>query len=242
MKQPLLKLLCLFFFMIASRAGAELSCTVSPSKEKFYRLDLSIPATFCIESSDDPSCKNFPKKSLIQLHGLWPNYKKGFPSGICSAGECKEQDAKLGKFCSYPEPGKLYSSGVWKANSEYMAGVEKCLERHEWVKHGTCSTMSNDPVEYFGWSLKMTKHIADALNITPDKAITRAEFNEMIKTGLPELDGSIRVQCKGQNVSGIAIFFSWDKILPGKPIQTSSGQNSYGNCGNKFIFPSRASK
>ena len=156
---------------------AEPSCSAM-NKEKIFRLELSVPATFCGgQTGGDPSCDVLPKKSLLQLHGLWPNYKKsGYPSGQCSTpNECPEQPQKLGKYCKYPEPAGLYDSADWKSLSEaYMAGKEKCLERHEWVKHGTCTQMA--PPDYFAWALKETKRIADTLSLKPDKEMSAAEL------------------------------------------------------------------
>ncbi|WP_417915528.1 ribonuclease T2 family protein [Candidatus Electronema sp. JM] len=223
-------------------AQAEPSCTVA-NKEKIYRLELSVPATFCRTAGGDPSCTVMPKKSLLQLHGLWPNYKSsGYPTGQCaSPGECKELPAAQGKYCGYIEPKGLYDSAEWKDLSEaYMAGKEKCLERHEWVKHGTCTQMA--PPEYFAWALKETKRIADALALEPDKKMSPAEFNKAVKDKLPELDGAVHIGCKGNKknklVSNLYVIYEWGKE-PGKPVKTNSGQNAIGNCGNSFMFPSK---
>lgn len=223
-------------------AQAKPGCTVE-NKEKIYRLELSVPATFCRTAGCDPSCKVMPKKSLLQLHGLWPNYKSnGFPAGTCNpASECKEKDECEGKFCSYPEPEGLYASAEWKDLSDaYMAGKEKCLERHEWVKHGTCTQMT--PPEYFSWALKETKKIADALVLEPDKKMSPEQFNKAVKDKLPDLDGAVHIGCKGSKknklVSNLYVIYEWGKD-PGKPVKTNSGKNAMGNCGNSFMFPSK---
>lgn len=214
---------------------AEPSCKVDAKKEKLYRLDLTVPATFCNNSENDPSCKVFPKKSILQLHGLWPNYTKGFPEGYCEPNECKAQSARMGKFCKYPKPNGLYDSKEWKELSDYMAGTEKCLERHEWVKHGVCSPM--DAVVYFKWALNKTKQISTAFESTRDKSTSKEEVNAIIEKNLPELNGAIRFSCKGKNVSGVYVLYEWGNI-PGAPIKTKGGENGFGNCPKKFIFPS----
>lgn len=215
---------------------SEPSCDLDSRKEKLYRLDLTVPATFCSRAGNDPSCKIFPKKSILQLHGLWPNYTNGFPEGNCEPNECKTQSVKLGKFCKYPKPKGLYDSKTWKELSEdYMAGREKCLERHEWVKHGVCSPM--EASTYFKWALEKTKKISLAFEPLVDKSIGKAEVNAIVKKNLPDLDGVIRLSCKGKFVSGVFVLYEWGDI-PGNPIQTRGAENGFGNCPKKFIFPS----
>jgi len=232
----------LFFvssLLFAASAIATPTCAVSSSKQKLYRLDLTVPATFCMgpKGKSDPSCKNFPKDSLLQLHGLWPNYTKGYPEGKCSASECPIQSDANGKYCAYPKPKGLYESDVWKTGHGYMAGAEKCLERHEWVKHGTCSPM--EPTAYFGWALETTKHISETLKIPADTPITRTDFDAMIAKNAPELAGAVRLQCSGKKyVSGLYVLYDWGNT-PGSVIQTTSGKNSFGNCGKILVFPSK---
>ncbi len=49
-------------------------------------------------------------------------------------GECKDQSDAQRKYCAYPQPPELYASPSWTELKDYQAGVEKCLERYEWVK------------------------------------------------------------------------------------------------------------
>ncbi|HMV40962.1 MAG TPA: hypothetical protein PK079_09555 [Leptospiraceae bacterium] len=214
---------------------AEPSCELDSSKEKLYRLELTVPATFCSKANNDPSCATFPKKSILQLHGLWPNYTKGYPEGICDSSECKNQSEKLGKFCKYPSPKGLYSSEMWKKMSDYMAGTEKCLERHEWVKHGICSPL--EPVTYFKWALEKTKLISGAFEPLKNRTISRQEVNEAVEKNLPDLVGSIRMNCKGKNLSSVYVLYEWGNT-PGNPIKTKGGENGFGNCPKSFFISS----
>lgn len=226
----------------SSPAFSQGSCSINSQLEKFYRLDLSVPATFCRGNTSDPSCKQFPKASLIQLHGLWPNYLNGYPEGNCDEGTCQVIAGSKAKFCGFPEPRGLYDSTVWHQLSEYMAGTEKCLERHEWIKHGTCSTMSDSPVEYFKWSLEEVKRINEGLHLSMDIAISRSDLEGRVQMHLPDLVGSLRLQCAGRYLKGIAVFYAWSERSPGRPIKTRSGNTSFGSCGNTFIVPSDPAK
>lgn len=212
------------------------SCQIDPAKKKFYRLELTVPATFCAANHTDPSCENFPKASLIQLHGLWPNYAQGYPEGSCPPTECKTQSESKGKYCAYSQPPELYDSQPWSELKGYMAGTEKCLERHEWVKHGTCSPLK--ATEYFDWSLNKTREIADKLALPADRPITKASFDKTVAKNLPELQGTLTLQCKGKKLNNLFVLYAWETSGPGKPIKNRSGRNVI-SCPNKFIVPSR---
>lgn len=217
---------------IAFQAVAEPTCNVDLNKKPYYRLELTVPATFCKSGSNrqDPSCKNFPKEGAIQLHGLWPNYAQNYPQGICSTSECP----KSATYCNYPMPPDLYESDGWKNLKGYMAGLEKCLERHEWVKHGICSPMKAPA--YFEWSLAKAKEISAAIAPYADKTITRKQFNMLIAYALPDIDGAVRLSCSGSNVLSMSIFYKWGDA-PQEVIPTTSGQNSFGNCKQTFRIP-----
>lgn len=217
-------------------ATAEPTCQVDPGKEKFYRLEWTVPATFCASNRRDPSCERFPKHSPIQLHGLWPNYVQGYPEGTCSPVECKEQSEARGKYCAFPEPPELYASPSWTARKAYMAGTENCLERHEWVKHGTCSPLK--ATEYFDWSLRKTQEITDQLALPVDTPISKAMFDKTVAKKLPELKGAFNLSCRGKRLNTLHIRYTWEPTGPGTPIKNASGRNVI-SCPNKFILPSK---
>lgn len=227
---------CGFLVILAwtSTAHAAPSCSVDAERPKLYRLELSVPATFCGNHRNDPSCQVFPKPTRIQLHGLWPNYRSGFPQGECPPGECPRQDPGLGSYCRYPEPPGLYDSSAWKDLKGFMTGTENCLERHEWVKHGTCSPM--DAPTYFQWSLETTKRIATALDLPSDRPVSRKKFNQRVARNLKDLDGSVRLSCKNGALSSLYVLYEWDPV-PARPIPTRNNTNHFGNCPNSFLIP-----
>lgn len=211
-------------------------CQVDPSRPKFYRLELTVPAAFCSPSSDDPSCQGFPKAELIQLHGLWPNYDRGYPEGDCSPSECRELKFSSGRYCGYPEMPEVYASRSWKDLKPYMAGVEKCLERHEWVKHGTCSPLT--AAQYFDWSLRKTREIVDKLALPADRPIAQDSFNGSVARNLPELNGAFNLKCRGNRLVSLHVLYEWGKEGPGRPLRNDSGRNRI-SCPYKFVVPSR---
>lgn len=210
------------------------SCAVDSARPMLYRLELTIPATFCRNRPYDPSCRDFPKPSRIQLHGLWPNYRSGFPEGNCPDSECPNQSPELGTYCRYPEPPGLYQSDAWKTLHGYMAGTESCLERHEWVKHGTCTPMA--ATAYFAWSLENTRRIAAALRWPADRPVFRRQFDQRVAKRLPELAGAVRLTCKDGALASLYVLYEWGPV-PSRPIATRGGTNHYGNCPNSFLIP-----
>ncbi len=222
-------------FFTVFQVWAEPSCQVDLNKGPYYRLELTASATFCKSkgNQNDSSCKDFPKEGAVQLHGLWPNYTIGYPVGTCPASECPPNRPT---YCDYPSPPNLYESEGWKTMKGYMAGLEKCLERHEWVKHGVCSPMAAPA--YFEWSLTKAKQISEAIAPYVDRKLSRKAFNQLIAYKLPDIDGAVRLKCSGSNLYSMSVFYKWGDI-PQEVIQTTSGQNSFGNCKKSFRIPSK---
>ena len=93
----------------------------------FYVLSLSWSSGFCATGGAEKGksqCERGAGLGFV-VHGLWPQYERGFPSD-CGGGQpssiALEQARGL-----FPDMG---------------------LARYEWRKHGTCSGKS--PAEYFG--------------------------------------------------------------------------------------------
>jgi ribonuclease T2 len=227
--------LIFFCCFAAFQALAEPTCQIDLNKAPYYRLELTASATFCKGkgNQNDLSCRDFPKEGAIQLHGLWPNYIQGYPQGVCNASECPPNRPT---YCDYPSPPNLYESDGWKTMKGYMAGLEKCLERHEWVKHGICSSMKA-PI-YFEWSLAKAKEISAAVAPYVDRSIDRKKFNQIVANKLPEINGAVRLKCSGTNLYSMSVFYKWGET-PQAVIRTKSGQNSFGNCKNTFRIPSK---
>lgn len=100
-----------------------------PGQFDYYALALSWSPAFCATHSDPNQCATGRQLGFV-LHGLWPQYAKGYPAD-CSTQPLPEQDrAKYAPL--YPSP---------------------TLIKHEWSKHGTCSGLA--PAAYFELSAKL---------------------------------------------------------------------------------------
>jgi ribonuclease T2 len=94
----------------------------------FYVLSLSWSSGFCAVEGDQKQreeCNAGSGKGFV-VHGLWPQYERGFPS-----------------FC---EPGARSAPryAIEGARDVFPSGG---LAQYQWRKHGTCSGL--DPVSYF---------------------------------------------------------------------------------------------
>ena len=114
----------------ASPSGAKIAKTaVLPQGTgfDFYVLALSWSPAYCaLEGSGaDPAQCNSRKPFRFIVHGLWPQFERGYPDS-CRTGGFPSRDQIRSISDLTPSPG---------------------LVRHEWEKHGTCSGLS--PEEYF---------------------------------------------------------------------------------------------
>jgi ribonuclease T2 len=102
----------------------------------YYALVLSWSPSFCAEGThdDSPQCSiDAPRPYNFVLHGLWPQYGKGWP-----------QDCAVGNRPYVPDQLINQMLDIMPA---------KKLVIHEYQKHGTCSGLS--PEAYFGLARKL---------------------------------------------------------------------------------------
>jgi ribonuclease T2 len=99
-----------------------------PGRFDFYILALSWSPSFCEASRErntnrapDQQCGARPYSFVV--HGLWPQYDRGFPS-----------------YCQVPAP--RLSREIVGSMLELMPSPR--LIYHEWDRHGTCSGLSQD--------------------------------------------------------------------------------------------------
>ena len=100
----------------------------SPGSFDFYVLALSWSPGWCATGGarkGGSQCDLGSRNGFV-LHGLWPQYARGFPSNCSTEGRSLPPAAMQVARAIYPEEG---------------------LARYEWRKHGTCSGL--DPVSYF---------------------------------------------------------------------------------------------
>ncbi len=113
-------------------------------------LSLSWHNAFCAKHKNRKECRpiyNHGANHLV-LHGLWPEHKQ-----YCGVSD--ELIAKDKRRRWRALPAIEYPDSLKKDMLKFMPGVLSALDRHEWIKHGTC--YSSDPIEYFSDAISLTK-------------------------------------------------------------------------------------
>jgi ribonuclease T2 len=165
-----------------------------PGQFDFYVLALSWSPSFCEaagERGTPPQQQCAARPYSFVVHGLWPQYEKGFP-----------------EFCQVPAP--RLDRDIVAAMLDLMPAPR--LIFHEWDKHGTCSGLS--PRAYFDTVRKARAvvKIPDAylepkeiLTVTPDEV---EEAFVKVNPGLTR--DAIAVTCGGRRLSEVRICLGKD--------------------------------
>lgn len=104
----------------------------------FYVLSLSWSPSFCASArnrGEGMQCGRGKAYGFV-VHGLWPQWERGFPSD-CTSGGFPTRAAVDGVLDIMPSPG---------------------LVRHQWRKHGSCSGLG--PAAYFNLVRKARERVA----------------------------------------------------------------------------------
>ncbi len=118
-------------------------------------LVLSWQNTFCETHRNKKECKiiNRSKEpSRLTLHGLWPQPRSNQYCGVDPKIIAKD---KHHQWRALPKP--KISPETFELMKIYMPGFISGLDRHEWIKHGTC--YSKDSKKYFHDALSLTKQV-----------------------------------------------------------------------------------
>jgi len=146
----------------ASNTGRDGNTAVA-GKFDSYVFSLSWQPTFCETKPDKKECVSqtpdrYDAKNLI-LHGLWPNKNADthHKYGFCGVKSSVRKLDKASTWCKMPAPD--LSDETKNTLAQYMPGVDSCLERHEWHKHGTCSGIEAD--NYFTLASSLVSKVDD---------------------------------------------------------------------------------
>lgn len=106
----------------------------APGQFDYYALALSWSPAFCATHDDPRQCAPGRQAGFV-LHGLWPQYQRGYPQS-CSTEPLTDADrARYAPL--YPSPTLIV---------------------HEWRKHGSCSGLP--PAAYFALSARLREQLA----------------------------------------------------------------------------------
>jgi len=163
-----------------------------PGRFDYYVLVLSWSPSFCADSAErdpagaarNPQCG--PRPFSFVVHGLWPQYERGFP-----------------EFCQVPAP---------RLNRNIVSGMLDLMPAsglifHEWDRHGTCSGLS--PNAYFETVRKaraVVKIPPQYLDLPSALTVTPEEVEEAFIQANPGLKPEgISVSCGSQRLGDVKI-------------------------------------
>lgn len=180
-----------------------------PGHFDYYALSLSWSPNFCASHADPAQCGTGKQFGFV-VHGLWPQYAKGYPESCSTQKLTPELKEKYGPIFASPT-----------------------LINHEWPKHGTCSGLQ--PADYFELTAKLKKELAIPANYekpaTPVK-VSYQEFAQAFKAANPTYaDGSILPFCSGGGRFLQEVHACYDKSGKPQGCAPAETKRSKSSCG-----------
>jgi ribonuclease T2 len=165
----------------------------------YYVLALSWEPAFCEKMSGKAECKNETAASYeashLSLHGLWPQPRRNVFCGVDRATAALDDQHQWEQL-----PAPPISADTKAALDKVMPGTQSVLERHEWIKHGTCYPGGNAN-QYFKDAVRLVNDvnasavqtfIAANIGRTINTSDLRAKFDEAYGKSAGE---RVRVSC-----------------------------------------------
>jgi ribonuclease T2 len=142
----------------------------------FYVLSLSWSPTYCAGNDPDPRQCNVPRLGFT-VHGLWPQYERGYP-----------------EYCPSSMPRWLADETVDMIRDVMPSAG---FARYQWRKHGMCSGL--DEHGYFSLLVEAADSIAIPVTLADgDVSLSPQAIENAFATANPGLSqNGMSVQCKG---------------------------------------------
>jgi ribonuclease T2 len=163
-------------------------------------LSISWEPAFCEEHGDKAECQRETEQSFeathFSLHGLWPQPRTNIYCGVDRTLKDADRGSHWGDL---PEPD--IGAATRTRLGTVLPGLASGLERHEWIKHGTC--FGGDADAYFNRAAELAEQVnasaAQALfasrigkSVTADEI--RAAFDQSFGAGA---GARVEVHCQG---------------------------------------------
>lgn len=163
-----------------------------------YVFALSWQPAFCETKSNKPECRAMTSSSFdatnFTLHGLWPQPNGNF---YCQVAGSDRANDKPGRWQDLP-PVNL-DPKTRRELDQVMPGTASQLERHEWIKHGTC--YGKDQQGYFADALALMRQVnASPVRALFEKNIGKEITSDQIRAAFDSAFGKgagdrVRVSC-----------------------------------------------
>ena len=210
--------------------------------DAFFILAVSWQPAFCETQPSKPECRaqrpDTFEASNFTLHGLWP---QGEYCGVSTATERLDRD---GRWSDLP-PVEL-SPDLRDRLDEAMPGTRSQLDRHEWIKHGTC--FGDDAEAYYAASLSLLEQLngsparrlfADNVGRRLTQSQIRATFDRAFGAGAGE---RVRVACDQDGDRTLVTELTlglWGSIGPNPdlPALLAAARPTRGGCEGGIVDP-----
>jgi ribonuclease T2 len=190
-------LMAILVLLFAGAARAQDRRQNEAGQFDFYVLSLSWSPSFCEaaaersspSASGDQQCGE--RRYSFVVHGLWPQYEKGFP-----------------EYCQQPSP--RLDRGIVSSMLDLMPSPR--LIFHEWDRHGTCSGLSARAFfENVRKAHAVVKVPAEYLDLPEPLTVTPDQVQDAFIRSNPGLTkGGIAVSCDSKRLNEIRICLSKD--------------------------------
>ena len=184
------------FAVVAFAQGGQDRRQNTPGEFDFYVLVLSWSPSYCEAAQErapnrtpDQQCGGRPFSFVV--HGLWPQYERGFPA-----------------FCQVPAP---------RLDRNIVGGMLDLMPSprlifHEWDRHGTCSGLpARAYFENIRKARAVTKIPADYLELEKPIMVTPREVTEAFLKANPAMPSeAISIACDSKRLSEVRICLAKD--------------------------------
>lgn len=121
-----------------------------------YVLAASWQPGFCETRPSKPECSSQTEDRFdatnLALHGLWPQPRSNVYCNVSSGDIAADKDGRWDAL-----PGITLEPATKQALDKVMPGTQSKLERHEWIKHGTCHGGTTQ--EYYADSIRLMEAV-----------------------------------------------------------------------------------
>ncbi len=151
--------------VIDAKPTGSVAANASSSSESTQNvLALSWQPAFCESKPDKAECRELNEGRLpiteqkLSIHGLWAQPRNNVYCGVPKSIRALDKDRRWSQL---PEPE--LSDDTRKFLDIAMPGTASLLDRHEWIKHGTCHRGEGGADEYYTDTLIVSKLINESV-------------------------------------------------------------------------------